>query len=107
MARDLSEEIFSRGMALAAETAVSIGKTNSPQRMQVAIWRPDAGGNLQDTKKKMRSEREHREDETQPLLCSQSRRQQVDHRGDEDGDDEQDDTNDKSDPDDPVHNAGV
>lgn len=104
----LTEEISSkRGTALTEEAAAQVGKTNSLLRPHVESWGTDRARNLQNANKKMRSEEKHRDDERQPLLRSQSRRQKVDGRRNEDSDNEQNDTCDKSDLNHPVHRPGV
>lgn len=84
-----------------------IGRCYSEATLRVVMRRADAEGEFQRVDDQLQCEREHCNNEAEPLLRSQSRWQRVDHRGDEDGEDEQNQTNDDYHAENSVHRPGV
>jgi N-formylglutamate amidohydrolase len=95
------------GNALAEEAARHIDIPHSLQTLRIAACQREADKCRKKANNDLHTQRKHREDEGQPLLCAKCRRLNVDERRDKNSDNEQNDTSDKEKFDHPVHLSGV
>jgi hypothetical protein len=93
--------------ALAEEAAGHINIPHSLQTLRIAACQREADKCRKKANNDLHTQREHREDEIEPLLCTKCRRLNVDERRDKNSDNEQNDTSDKEKFDHPVHLSGV